>query len=73
MITQADIDNLNHAIATGVRSATVGGDTTTYNTTASLIAARDDLVRQKAEQDRADAGRAARTGRTYVHYAGRGY
>jgi hypothetical protein len=73
MITQAHIDALNGAIASGVRSVTVGGDTTTYNTTASLIAARDDLVRQKAEQDRADAGRARRTGRTYLHYAGRGY
>jgi hypothetical protein len=73
MITQAHIDALDQAIADGVRSVTVGGDTTTYNTTTSLIAARDDLIRRKAEQDRVDAGRARRTGRTYLHYAGRGY
>lgn len=73
MITQAMIDALDEAIASGVRSVTVGGDTTTYNTSASMIAARDDMIRRKAEQDRVDAGRAARTGRTYLHYCGRGY
>lgn len=43
MVTQTDIDNLNAAIATGARSVTIGGQTITYNTTASLIAARNDL------------------------------
>lgn len=42
----ASILSLNQAIASGVRSATVGGQTVTYNTTASLIEARDDLQGQ---------------------------
>jgi len=42
----AAISSLNQSIASGVRSATVGGQTVTYNTAASLIAARDDFQRQ---------------------------
>jgi hypothetical protein len=45
-VSQNDIDSLNAAIAAGVRSATIGGQTVTYNTTASLIQARDDMVKQ---------------------------
>lgn len=45
-VTQADIDNLNAAIASGTRSVTLGGQTVTYNTTASLIEARNDLIKQ---------------------------
>lgn len=71
-VTQADIDALNRAIADGVRSVTLRGQTVIYNTTDSLIRARDDMQRQyNAEQARA-AGRAVPT-RTYLHYAGRGY
>lgn len=43
---EANIASLNEAIASGVRSATVGGQTLTFNTTASLIAARDDFQNQ---------------------------
>jgi hypothetical protein len=50
-ITQTDIDNLNEAIALGARSVTLGGQTITYNTTASLIQARNDLQRQLAAED----------------------
>lgn len=45
-VTQADIDNLNAAIASGTRSVTLGGQTVTYNTTAGLIEARNDLIKQ---------------------------
>lgn len=45
-VTQADIDNLNAAIASGTRSVTLGGQTVVYNTTASLIEARNDLIKQ---------------------------
>lgn len=45
-VTQIDIDNLNAAIASGARSVTLGGQTVTYNTTASLIEARNDLIKQ---------------------------
>lgn len=39
---QADIVSLNRAIADGVRQVTLGDQTVTYNTTDSLIRARDD-------------------------------
>jgi hypothetical protein len=43
-VTQADIDNLNAAIASGVRSVTLGGQTVIYSTRLSrLIKARNDL------------------------------
>ena len=71
-VTQADIDELNKAIATGVRSVTVGGQTTIYNTTDSLIKARDDMERQLAAQEAAAAGKAP-SRFTRLSYAGRGY
>lgn len=76
-VTQADIDALNQAIADGVRQVTLAGQTTTYNTTDSLIRARDDLKAQLAAQDQAAAvaaGTAKRPSRrSYLFYAGRGY
>lgn len=45
-VSQADIDNLNEAIASGTRQVTIGGQSVTYQTTASLIQARDDMVKQ---------------------------
>lgn len=67
-VTQADIDALNRAIADGVRSVTIRGQTVTYNTTASLIAARDDMRRELAAQTQPQRSR-----RTYLYHAGRGY
>lgn len=67
-VTQTDIDNLNQAIADGVRSVTIGGQTTIYNTTASLIQARDDM---RKELEKASGVR--RNRQTLVTYAGRGY
>lgn len=66
-VTQAQIDALNDAIADGVRQVTIDGHTTTYNTSDSLIRARDDLIVQLQRQNRKQ-----RT-RTLAHYAGRGY
>jgi hypothetical protein len=68
-VTQADIDALNRAIADGVRSVTIRGQTVTYNTAASLIAARDDLRRELA----AASGQPQPSRRTYLYHAGRGY
>jgi hypothetical protein len=68
MVTQSDIDALNRAIADGVRSVTIRGQTVTYNTTASLIAARDDARRELAAQAENQPVR-----RTYLYYSGRGY
>lgn len=71
-ITQAHIDALNQAIADGVRQVTINGQTTTYNTTDSLIRARDDMKRELADQQAAAAGK-VNTGRRYWYHAGRGY
>lgn len=71
-VTQADIDALNLMIRDGVRSVTIGPSTTTYNTTASLMKARDDLVAQyNAEQSVALSKRHRL--QTRLFYAGRGY
>lgn len=71
-VTQADIDALNTAIADGVRSVTIQGQTTIYNTTASLIQARDDLRRELSAAEARTAGRRVNK-RTLLYYAGRGY
>ena len=68
-VTQADIDNLNAAIASGARSVTLGGQTLILNTGESLIKMRDDLVKQLAAQNAATA----RPRQSYAYYAGRGY
>lgn len=67
-VTQADIDKLNEALASGVRSVTIGGQTVTYSTVDALITARDDLKRQlDAQQQR------RRKRQTYLYQDGRGY
>lgn len=66
-VTQADIDNLNAAIASGVRSVTLGGQTVIYSTSESLIKARDDMKKELAAQN------ASRPRQSYAFYAGRGY
>lgn len=69
-VSQADIDNLNAALASGVRSVTLGGQTVTYGTTEALIKARDDLLRQLQA---ADPNVTRRPRQTYGYLAGRGY
>lgn len=71
-VTQSDIDALNRAIADGVRSVTIRGQTVIYNTTDSLITARDDMKRQLAEEQAA-ATQAYPSRRTLLSHAGRGY
>lgn len=68
-VTQQDIDNLNAAIASGARSVTIGGQTLIYNTTESLIKARDDLAKQLDQQTRTSP----RPKQMYAVFAGRGY
>lgn len=78
--TQEDIDlwtarvaGLNQAIADGVRQVTLGDQTITYNTTDSLIRARDD-ARNELSRVRAEvAGTARRPRQTRLAYGGRGY
>jgi hypothetical protein len=67
-VTQSDIDNLNVAIASGARSVTIGGQTVTYNTTASLISARNDLQKQLTALTQASRPRTRQ-----MIYGGRGY
>ena len=68
-VTQADLDNLNAAIASGTRQVTIGGQTILYQTTASLIQARDDL---RAEL-RAQTSTKKRSRQTIVVHTGRGF
>lgn len=72
-VTQSDIDTLNAAIASGVRSVTIGGQTVTYSTVDALIKARNDLLAQLNAADAAATGRGPRPRQTYTYYAGRGF
>lgn len=68
MSDQTDLDNLNAAIRSGVRSATLGGQTVTYGTVDALIKARDDLLKQiKATTV------TGRSRQNYAYVADRGY
>jgi hypothetical protein len=49
MVTQADIDALNAAIALGEREVSIGNKRVVYRSVAELIQARNDLARQLAE------------------------
>ncbi len=71
-VTQADIDNLNAAIASGTRQVTIGGQTVLYQTTESLIKARDDLSKEMQRQTDLAAGK-KRSKQTLAYHAGRGY
>jgi hypothetical protein len=64
---------LNEMIASGTRSTTLGDQTITFNTTASLITARDDLVKQIAAEGVASGTSTARPRQTYAFYTGRGF
>lgn len=69
MVTQADIDSLTAAIVAGVRSVTIGGQSIVYNTSASLIEARDRLQAQFNAQNQT----VAPAKQFYGYQAGRGY
>ncbi len=71
-VSQTDIDNLNAAIASGTRQVTIGGQTILYQTTDSLIKARDDLTKELQKQNDAAAGK-KRNRQSLAYYAGRGY
>lgn len=71
-VTQADVDALNQAIADGVRQVTINGQSTTYNTTDSLIRARDDMLAQLNAATLRAEGRSPNK-RVYLYHAGRGY
>lgn len=68
-VSQADIDNLNEAIASGTRQVTIGGQSVTYQTVASLIQARDDMVKQM----RLAAPAVPRSRQLQAYHSGRGF
>ena len=70
MVTQADIDALNVAIASGTRQVTLGNQSVTYQTIDALIKARDDLRTQLAA---ANPNRVRRRKQTLLFQNGRGY
>ena len=67
---QTYVAALNRAIASGARSVTLGGQTITYNTTDSLIRARDDMLKQLRQQS-ATSVKPSR--QTYAVFKGRDY
>lgn len=72
--TQADVDALNLAINDGVRSVTIRGKTVIYNTTDSLITARNDAqIRLNAATAQAASTTVRASRRTLLSYAGRAY
>lgn len=66
------VAKLTKAIGSGARSVTLGGQTITYNTTASLIQARDDMLKQLQAQEAATAT-TTRSRQTYAVFKGRDY
>lgn len=75
---EALILDLNSMVADGVRQVTIRGQTTTFNTTDSLIKARNDarteLRRMKAELAGQDGSTPGYQGSIqYLYYSGRGY
>lgn len=66
------VETLNKAIARGARSVTLGGQTVIYNTTESLIKARDDQQALLTSAERkASPVKASR--QNYAVYSGRGF
>lgn len=72
-VTQADIDNLTRAIASGQRQVTIGSESVTYRSIDDLIKARDTLKRELDEAN-ASAGTIERRPKAFkLYHAGRGY
>lgn len=67
-VTQADIDRLTTAIATGQRQVTIGAQSITYRSIAELTAARDRL---QGELNQANG--VARPRQVRLYQGGRGY
>ena len=63
------IANLNGILASGARSTTLGGQTVIYNTTDSIIRARDNLQAQLNAVETP----VRRSKQVYAYFAGRGY
>lgn len=69
------VEDLNQMIADGVRQATIRGQTITYNTTDSLIKARNDarVELKRLRQEFAGVVPGGGGQIQYLYHAGRGY
>lgn len=67
-VTQADIEALNAAIASGERVVVHNGQSVTYRSIDDLIRARNDL-----RNEMANAQSGPRSKQVYAYYAGRGF
>lgn len=72
-VTQAQIDDLNAAIASGEKQVALGAQQVTYRSIAELKAARDDLVSQMEREQAAANGTPVRSRQTKLYHGGRGY
>lgn len=73
MATQADIDALNAAIASGEKQVALGAQQVTYRSIAELITARNDLQAQLDAQNSAELAVTRKSRVTRLHQSGRGY
>lgn len=71
-ITQADIDEMNQALAAGEKSVTINGKTVIYRSVEEIVRARDELMRLLAEQ-RSSAVQGGRPKRVLLYHGGRGF
>lgn len=72
-VTQAQIDAINEAIASGEKQVAMGAQQVTYRSIAELKDARNDLMRQLEIQQAADNGTPVKSRQTRLYHAGRGY
>lgn len=72
-VSQADIDALNTAIASGERQVTLGGQSITYRSVGELVIARNDLQNQMNIASAATAQIAPRSRRMRLYHGGRGF
>lgn len=68
-ITQADIENIDAAIAAGEKSVSINGKTVTYRSIEELILARSHLQQQLLSTD---TSRPMRPRQTLLYHGGRG-
>lgn len=71
-VTQADIDTLSAAIATGEKSVILDGQSITYRSISDLIAARN-YLQEDLNRAAAAANNVRRPKRVGLYYSGRGY
>jgi hypothetical protein len=71
-VSQADIDALNAAIASGERVVVLNGQSVTYRSIDDLIKAKTEMLRELENQQLKTENRTRRK-QTRAYYAGRGY